>query len=205
MCWGQPALPLSCCGRPGSSLAWGQHLSQQCLSQSSSLAPLALWVAPHKAWLFCTLLWLHVLAPWAHKFPRDTCWAFLSWKGLQFWNNLRFHGFVCFLESNPGFVLSLLRAVPVDVAVAWCRILRLHAGPFWMEFPVFPMFKQFYRHLSISNQCEFLSSSSSSSLHALKVQSHACSRLSIFFFFNVLERKPVLPSLAFKFVYWREQ
>lgn len=38
--------------------------------------------------------------------------------------------FICFLESNPGFVLSLLRAVLVDVAIAWCRILPLYAGPF---------------------------------------------------------------------------
>lgn len=143
-----------------------------------------LWAAPHKAWLLCTLLWVRGLASWAlaYRFPRDMHWLFLIWKGLQFWKNLRFCVFICFLESNPGFLPFLLRAVLVDVAIARCRILPLHAGPFRMDFPgeqIFSIFKQCYRQLSITNQCLFLSSSSS---HPLKVLSHACSCSSFFLF-----------------------
>lgn len=134
------------------------------------------------------------LASWAsaYRFPTGVYWPFFIWKGLQFWRNLQFCVFVCFLESNPGFVLSLLRAFLVDLAIAWCRVLPLHAGPFWRELPGEPIFSKFqrcYRQLSITNQCLFLSSSS---LHPLKVLSHAHSRLSLFLFSQCIGDKTSL-------------
>lgn len=129
--------------------ATASHVCLHLSSTSNISVPLRLasllWVAAHKAqlsWTLLTKLWVHGPASWVRAAYRrlvicglslEICTGSLIWKGLRFWKNLRFCVFLCFLKATLAFFFFfffLLRAVLVDFAVSWCRILPPHPGLF---------------------------------------------------------------------------